>query len=85
MQAVLEALLCEPLLQEDKATAATAVMQQVRFLVVRNLADVLAEQDDQADRALDLYGRALAMDGGDPALWNRMGTLVSHQTPALIS
>lgn len=49
---------------------------QVRFLVLKNLAAVLAEEPGSAEEALRLYGDAAQLDGGDIVLWNRMGTLV---------
>ena len=52
---------------------------QVRFLVLKNLAAVLAEEDGSAGEALALYGEAAALDGGDIVLWNRMGTLARSE------
>ena len=49
---------------------------QVRFLVLKNLAAVLAEDNGSAAEALGLYGAAAQLDGGDIVLWNRMGSLV---------
>ena len=50
----------------------------MRFLVLKNLAAVLAEEPGSAEKALGLYGDAAQLDGGDIVLWNRMGTLVRH-------
>lgn len=52
------------------------LISQVRFLVLKNLAAVLAEDDSTAADALKLYGEAAQLDNGDIVLWNRMGTLV---------
>lgn len=56
----------------------TQTMCQLRFLLLRNKADVLAAADGTAPAALALYQQALRMDGGDASLWHRLGILVSH-------
>ena len=84
-QEAFEALLLEPLLQ-DTALASAA---QLRYLVLRNLATLLADAvpaDGAAAaalalRALQLYGQALLLDDGDAVVWNRMGTLVLPPSP----
>ena len=54
-----------------------ASAKQLKHVILKNLAALLAEADDSAMRALQLYGEALLLDDGDAVVWNRMGTLVS--------
>lgn len=54
-----------------------ASAKQLKHLALKNLAALLAEGDESAMRALQLYGQALLLDDGDAVVWNRMGTLVS--------
>ena len=56
---------------------AMASAKQIRHLVLKNLAALLADSDASAKRALKLYAQALRLDDGDAVVWNRMGTLVS--------
>ena len=79
-QNILEALLEEPLLKDTSLASAA----QLRYLVLKNLAALLADTADADDasaaaaamRAVQLYGQALLLDDGDAVVWNRMGTLV---------
>ncbi len=76
----MEALLEEPLLKDTLLASAA----QLRYLVLKNLAALLADTADADDaraalaamRAMQLYGQALLLDDGDAVVWNRMGTLV---------
>ncbi len=78
-QALFEALLLDPMLAErsTEGELAMASAKQIRHLVLKNLATLLADTDDSAKRALKLYAQALLLDDGDAVVWNRMGTLVS--------
>lgn len=78
-QAALEGLLQEPSLSAEATTVSSggsASALQLRFLVLKNLAALLAEDDSSAAEALRLYGEAAALEQDDVILWNRMGTLV---------
>jgi hypothetical protein len=77
-QDVLEKLLAHPLVAAAAggAVGGSALMCQIRFLVLRNLAELLAVDDASALRALHLFGSAGQLDGDDIVLWDRMGTLV---------
>ncbi len=50
---------------------------QVRFLILKNLAANLADQDCSCEEALQLYIEAAKLDATDTVLWHRMGALVS--------
>lgn len=50
---------------------------QVRFLILKNLAANLADQDSSCEEALQLYIQAAKLDATDTVLWHRMGALVS--------
>ena len=78
-QDAFEALLVEPLLAESNEGAglSMASAKQLKHVIFKNLAALLAESDESAMRALQLYGQALLLDDGDAVVWNRMGTLVS--------
>lgn len=69
----------DPLLAErsKEGELAMASAKQIRHLLLKNLATLLADTDDSAKRALKLYAQALLLDDGDAVVWNRMGTLVS--------
>jgi hypothetical protein len=80
----LEGLLDDPILEVlaegadgQKRGRGTALGAQLRFLVLKNLAALLAARDEDAPHALELYAQALSLDQEDIVLWNRMGTLVS--------
>jgi hypothetical protein len=80
-QAAFESLLAEPLLavSERKRSTLMASASQLKYLVLKNLALLLAETDETAMRALQLYAQALLLDDGDPVVWNRMATLVRFE------
>ena len=82
MQALLDELLEEESVRHaaDLSNNPTNTMRQVRFVILRNKADLLAEQDATAELALQLYGEAVSIDSDDPALWNCMGSLVRSHT-----
>lgn len=63
---------------EDPCTKPTRIVVQLRALVLRNKAELLAEDDETAEAALQLYLKALELDTGDPALWHRIGCLVRN-------
>lgn len=72
-QAAFRALLDKPIVSD----AVGGQLQRVRFLVLRNLAGLLAEQGGfEAEEALRLYLEAIQVDGTDAVLWHRFGTLV---------
>jgi hypothetical protein len=82
----LEPLLGEPILQlptagqADKTLSATFAYQ-LRFLVIKNLAAIIAASPHaNRNKALELYHEALTMDREDIVIWNRMGSLVSNST-----
>ena len=77
-QAVFEGLLHEGLLHAGNkgASISAASAAQLRYLVLKNLASLLAAEDASAPRALSLYAQALMLDDGDSVVWNHMGTLV---------
>ena len=79
-QAVFEGLLHEGLLHAGNkgASISAASAAQLRYLVLKNLASLLAAEDASAPRALSLYAQALMLDDGDSVVWNHMGTLVGH-------
>ena len=79
---MLDELLEEESVREaaDLSNNPTNTMRQVRFVILRNKADLLAEQDATAELALQLYGEAVSIDSHDPALWNCMGSLVHSHT-----
>ena len=66
----------ESLLRPLRAVETSMAMQRLLFLVLKNLADLLACADSTAERALALYAEALQLDREDIVLWNRCGTLV---------
>lgn len=77
IQAALQRLLEEPLLTGQIASGNLTMMRQLRFLVLKNLAGLLAvESQDRRMEALGLYSEAAALDGGDLMLWNKLGLLV---------
>jgi hypothetical protein len=76
MQVALEVLLGDPLLAVPRSGGRPALAAQVRFLVLKNLAALLAGRDATARRAVALYVEALQLDAGDVVLWHRTGTLV---------
>ncbi len=76
-QAALQQLLEEPLLTGKIASGNLTMMRQLRFLVLKNLAALLAaEGKDRHMEALGLYSEAAALDGGDLMLWSKLGLLV---------
>ncbi|CAL8466575.1 g6111 [Coccomyxa elongata] len=79
-KALFEALLVDPMLAEGSKDGelAMASAKQIRHLVLKNLAALLADTDDSAKRALKLYAQALLLDDGDAVVWNRMGTLAAE-------
>ncbi|KAK9806174.1 hypothetical protein WJX72_004313 [[Myrmecia] bisecta] len=81
-QALLEGLLLEPLVQAaepgSEVVSSSALGQHLRFLVLKNLAGLLAEADETAEAGLQLYGEALSLDQGDVVLWKRMGILAAE-------
>ncbi len=56
---------------------------QVRFLILKNLAANLADQDSSCEEALQLYIQAAKLDATDTVLWHRMGALVSFHVLSL--
>jgi len=82
VQVILDACLEEEPVQAaaNLALNPTQTMRQLRFLILRNKADVLARDDTTALAALQLYHESLGMDGGDASLWYRKGILVSTTT-----
>lgn len=57
------------------------LLSKLRFLVLKNLAALLSREgaagDESAQRGLELYCQALAMEDDSVMLWQQMGTLVS--------
>lgn len=80
LQEVFERLLKESLLSHGNkvASISAASASQLRYLVLKNLASLLAWEDVTAPRALSLYAQALMLDDGNSVVWNQMGTLVSY-------
>ena len=78
LQAVFEDLLDEVLLHggDKGGSMSAASAAQLRYLVLKNLANLLASDDATTPRALHLYAQALMLDDGDAVVWNHMGTLV---------
>ncbi len=78
VQVVFEELLNETLIHNGgkAASISAASASQLRYLVLRNLASLLAGEDASAPRALSLYAQALMLDDRDSVVWNHMGTLV---------
>jgi hypothetical protein len=78
LQALFEGLLNEVQLHNgDKGTSMSAASAaQLRYLVLKNLANLLASDDATAPRSLHLYAQALMLDDGNAVVWNHMGTLV---------
>lgn len=83
LQAAFEGLLKEALLHDGNkgASISAASASQLRYLVLKNLASLLAGDDASAPRALSLFGQALMLDDGDPVVWNQMGSLVGISQP----
>ena len=78
MQVLFEQLLTEPALQlQPGKTSSFALAAQVRFLVLKNYAAALAEDDHTCEKALQLYVEAATSDPSDAVLWHSMGSLVS--------
>ena len=87
LQKLLEAVVSDPVVEASSqaapgkaaATAAstTPLILRLRFLSLKNLAGLLAKDDDTAFRALRLYCHALHMENDRALLWQQMGTLVS--------
>lgn len=88
LQELLEALLQHPLIEAAGSSEATAsdipvspLLVKLRFLVLKNLAALLSKHDAtdelSAQRALQLYCQALALEDDSLILWQQMGTLVS--------
>lgn len=88
VQVVFEQLINETLIHAGSkaASISAASASQLRYLVMRNLANLLAGEDASAPRALSLYAQALMLDNGDSVVWNHMGTLVtfSHRVQASV-
>ena len=88
LQELLEGVLSDPVIQASApGYAALATTQRVptsplvaklRFLALKNLAALLARTDCTAERALELYCLALAMEDDNVVLWQQMGTLVGQ-------
>lgn len=78
LQAAFENLLeCELLVAAtNPRSKPTETIQQVRFLVLKNQAEMLADADDTAQDALQLYLVALDQTRNDPVLWHHAGSLV---------
>ena len=85
VQVVFEGLLKETLIHNGgkAASISAASASQLRYLVLRNLASLLAGEDASAPRALSLYAQALMLDDRDSVVWNHMGTLVRRHLLAL--
>ena len=85
LQVLLKQLLAEPALQisSDQTAVRFAHAPQVRFLILKNLAANLAEQDWSCEEALQFYIEAAKLDATDTVLWHRMGALVSFRVSSL--
>lgn len=49
---------------------------QIRFLILKNLAANLSDEDSTCEEAFRLYIEATELDSTDVVLWHRMGALV---------
>ncbi|KAA6420724.1 MAG: hypothetical protein FRX49_09301 [Trebouxia sp. A1-2] len=79
-QVLLKQLLAEPALQisSNQTAVRFAHAPQVRFLILKNLAANLADQDCSCEEALQLYIEAAELDATDTVLWHRMGALATE-------
>ncbi len=80
LQSLFKQLLAEPALQVSTTGTANrfAHAPQVRFLILKNLAANLSNEDHSCEEALQLYIEAAELDSTDTVLWHQMGTLVSQ-------
>lgn len=80
VQEILDGLLREQIVQDAALldTKPTKIMRQVRYLVLRNKADIISRSDETATEALRLYQEALTIDDKDASLLSRTGILVRH-------
>ena len=78
LQALLKQLLSEAALQTPTIQTATPLANavQIRFLILKNLAANLSNEDSTCEEALRLYVEATELDSTDVVLWHRMGALV---------
>ena len=83
LQGILNDLLGEETVQNasDPESHPTQAMRQVRYLILRNKADILGKSNDTGVQAMQLYKEALGIDDQDASLFNKAGTLVR---PSLI-
>lgn len=90
LQGILNALLQEDCVRDAAKLELnpTQAMRQVRYLILRNKADILGKSDGSATDAIQLYKEALSIDSHDASLFNKLGSLVRHttkQNPASMS
>ena len=74
-QALFKQLLAEPALQSITRGTYTT-LAHVRYLVLKNLAGSLTNDDATCKEALQLYVEASELDISDTVLWHRLGSLV---------
>ena len=76
LQAALRELLAQPVVDE----CATDQLHRIKFLSLKNLADLLARQPGSVHDALLVYCQATEVVGDDVVLWNKLATLVRLAT-----
>lgn len=80
LQDALHRLLTDAMLQAHSYPAANCQLPgklvQVRYVVLKNLAILLAKRQATAAKALDLFTEAAMIDGSDVLVWNHFSSLV---------
>eukprot|EP01018_Ginkgo_biloba_P039569 Gb_33410 [translate_table: standard] len=77
-QSLFEAIIQDPLIAsaELENNASDGHMLQLRFLTLKNLANVFAQQGSvYYEKAIQCYLQAVEIDAKDVVIWNRLGTL----------
>lgn len=75
-QALFKQLLAEPALQ-DVTSGTVTTLAHARYLVLKNLAGSLVQDDATCKEALQFYIEASELDCNDTVLWHHLGSLVS--------
>ena len=82
-QALFKQLLAEPALQ-DITRGTVTTLAHARYLVLKNLAGSLADDDATCKEALQFYIEASELDCSDTVLWHRLGSLVCSSACAML-
>ena len=66
------------------AEGATDQLHRIKFLSLKNLAELLARRPAGVPEALAVFCSATEEEADDPVLWNKLGTLVGAGTGAWV-